>query len=97
MHIARIVCPEAIEDKLAVKHHVTVREVRHKYCCQTHVSGLLRRVIPRATMYVYAAFGQTFGGRHLAVFFVYKPDTATAIIISARDMSDKERRAYGRK
>jgi uncharacterized DUF497 family protein len=46
---------------------------------------------------VYGAFGQTFGGRYLAVFFVYKPDTATAIIISARDMSDKERRAYGRK
>ena len=46
---------------------------------------------------VYAAFGQTFGGRYLSVFFVYKSDTATAIIISAREMSDKERRAYGRK
>lgn len=46
---------------------------------------------------VYAAFGQSFGGRYLAVFFIYKPDTRTAIIISARDMSDKERKAYGRK
>jgi uncharacterized protein len=46
---------------------------------------------------VYVAFGQTFGGRYLAVFFVYKPDTATAILISGRDMSAKERRAYGRK
>jgi uncharacterized DUF497 family protein len=46
---------------------------------------------------VYAAFGQTFSGRYAVVFFVYKPDTATAIIISARDMSTQERRAYGRK
>jgi uncharacterized DUF497 family protein len=46
---------------------------------------------------VYAAFGQTFSGRYVVVFFVYKPDTATAIIISARAMSMKERRAYGRK
>jgi len=46
---------------------------------------------------VYAAFGQTFGGRYLSVFFIYKPSIKTAIIISARDMSDKERKAYGRK
>jgi len=46
---------------------------------------------------VYVAFGRTFGGRYLAVFFVHKPTTATAIIISARDMSRKERRSYGRK
>lgn len=35
--------------------------------------------------------------RYLSVFFVYKPDTVTAIIMSARDMTDKERRSYGRK
>jgi uncharacterized DUF497 family protein len=46
---------------------------------------------------VYAAFGQTFGGRYLAIFFVYKPETHTAIIISARDMSKKERKSYGKK
>jgi len=46
---------------------------------------------------IYAAFGQTLGGRYLAVFFIYKPIVKTAMIISARDMSDKERQAYGRK
>ena len=46
---------------------------------------------------VYAAFGQTLGGRYLSVFFIYKPARMTAVIISARDMSDKERKAYGRK
>jgi len=46
---------------------------------------------------VYAAFGQTWGGRYLAVFFIYKPMLKTAVIISACDMSDKKRKAYGRK
>jgi len=46
---------------------------------------------------VYAAFGQTFGGRYLVVFFVYKPSVQTAIIISAREMEMTERRRYGRK
>ncbi len=46
---------------------------------------------------VYVALGQTFGGRYLSVFFIYKPVEKAAIIISARDMSDKERKAYGRK
>jgi uncharacterized DUF497 family protein len=44
---------------------------------------------------VYAAFGQTKTGRFLSVFFVYTQDNR-AIIVSARDMSDKERRKYGR-
>jgi len=46
---------------------------------------------------VYAAFGQTLGGRYLSVFFIYKPARKAAVIISARDMSDKERKTYGRK
>jgi uncharacterized DUF497 family protein len=46
---------------------------------------------------VYTAFGQTFGGRYLSVFFIFKPDENTAIIISARDMSKKERKSYARK
>jgi uncharacterized DUF497 family protein len=46
---------------------------------------------------IYAAFGRTFGGRYLAVFFVYKPSNHTAIIISARDMTRQERKQYGRK
>jgi len=46
---------------------------------------------------VYAALGRTYAGRYLAVFFVYKPATATAIIISARNMTPKERKRYGKK
>jgi len=95
MQIDYIVCPDAIEEKLAKKHHVKLREARQ---------ALLNspRIRFAETGYtegedVYSAFGQTFGGRYLAVFFVYKPTDNTAIIISARDMSRKERKSYGRK
>jgi uncharacterized DUF497 family protein len=39
----------------------------------------------------------TNSGRYLSVFFVFKPDDNTAVIISARDMSKKERKSYARK
>ncbi len=42
---------------------------------------------------VYAAFGRTNDGRFLSVFFVYTQDKR-AIIVSARDMSEKERKKY---
>ena len=94
MNIEYIVCPLAIEDKLESKHNVTAAEARQvllnepriRFGEKGHTSG----------QDVYAAFGQTLGGRYLAIFFVYKPSTATAIIISARDMTTSERKRYGR-
>jgi uncharacterized protein len=45
---------------------------------------------------VYAAYGRTVAGRYLIIFFIAKPDKA-ALIISGRDMNDKERKAYGKR
>jgi len=42
---------------------------------------------------VYAAFGRTNTGRLLSIFFVYTHDQR-AIIVSARDMSHKEKIKY---
>ena len=42
---------------------------------------------------VYAALGQTSGGRYLIVFFVYKKN-GRILILSARDMTKSERRLY---
>lgn len=95
MRIDRIVCPDYIEDKLLSKHRVTVQEARQVLLGQPRIRFAEKGYIEGND--VYAAFGRTFSGRYLAVFFVYKPETATAIIISARDMSAKERKAYGRK
>jgi uncharacterized DUF497 family protein len=45
---------------------------------------------------VYMALGQTDAGRYLAVLFIYKK-TKEALIMSARDMANKERKQYGKK
>jgi uncharacterized DUF497 family protein len=44
---------------------------------------------------VYAAYGQTEGGRYLIVFYVLKLMGAL-LPISARDMDDAERKYYGK-
>jgi uncharacterized protein len=95
VRIENIVCSQRTEIKLESKHGVTLREAR-----QIFFSRPRMRFVENGHTQgedVYAAFGQTIGGRYLSVFFIYKPARKTAIIISARDMSDKERKAYGRK
>jgi uncharacterized DUF497 family protein len=95
MQIDTIICPESIEEKLARKHHVSMREMRQALLNNPHFRFAEKGHSQGED--VYAAFSQTFGGRYLAIFFVFKPSENTAIIISARDMSQKERKSYGRK
>jgi uncharacterized DUF497 family protein len=95
MQIDNIVCPDEIEAKLASKHGVTVREARQVLLSQPRIRFAEKGYTEGDDVYV--AFGQTFGGRYLSVFFVYKPDTHTAIVISARNMSKNERKTYGSK
>lgn len=45
---------------------------------------------------LYTALGQTDAGRHLIVFFIHKT-SGEALIISARDMTQKDRRQYERR
>jgi uncharacterized DUF497 family protein len=94
MRILYIVCPTSIEDKLESKHNVSATEARQTLLNNPRIRFGEKGHIPGED--VYAAFGQTFGGRYLAVFFVYKPGAATAIIISARDMTTNERKRYER-
>ena len=95
MQIDYIVCPEHIEDKLESKHDVTVQEAREVLLNKPRIRFAEKGYTKGED--VYAAFGQTYEGRYLSVFFVYKPTTKTAIIISPRDMNAKERKAYGKK
>jgi len=91
MNINRIIWLEEIIDKLLCKHDVEEYEVievlENKPIFKFKESGF------NAGENVYAAFGKTNQGRFLSVFFVYTVDKQ-AIIVSARDMSDKERRIY---
>ncbi|MBD2089512.1 BrnT family toxin [Microcoleus sp. FACHB-1515] len=95
MRIESIVCPDYIEEKLQAKHGVTCNEARQVLLTQPRIRFAEKGHTEGND--VYAAFGRTFAGRYLSVFFIYKPENQTAIIISARDMSKKERKAYGRK
>jgi uncharacterized DUF497 family protein len=45
---------------------------------------------------VYYAAGQTDGGRYLSIFFVHKED-GHALVVSARDMTEAERKRYEKK
>ncbi|MDE3091893.1 MAG: BrnT family toxin, partial [Chloroflexota bacterium] len=45
---------------------------------------------------VYVAFGQSETGRYLAVWFIYKTNKE-ALVLSAREMDEKERKSYGKK
>lgn len=45
---------------------------------------------------VYVAYGRAESGRYLILFFIYKL-SRVALVISAREMDQKERRQYGRK
>ncbi len=71
--------------------------IRHARC--RHEAPMLRyRFVEsghRPGEDVYAAIGQTDAGRYLIVFFIHKPAN-TALILSARDMDEKERRRYER-
>ena len=95
MEIAHIICPLNIEEKLEAKHNLRVREARQVLLHHSRIRFVEKGHIKGEN--VYSALGQSYGGRYLIVFFVYKPSNQTVIIISARDMSNKERKSYGRK
>ncbi len=91
MEIRRIIWLEDIIDKLLWKHNVEEHEIievlENRPIFQLKEAGY----IPGEN--VYAAFGKTTKHRYLSVFFVYTQDKR-AIIVSARDMTQKERNKY---
>lgn len=95
MRVDKIVIPIAIQDKLERKHQVRIDEARGTLLNNPRIRFAEKGHIPGEDVYTTA--GQTFGGRYLIIFFVYKPATHTAVIISGRDMTKKEKRQYDRK
>ena len=85
--------PDIVE-KLATKHNVKEHEVEEVFFNRPHFRFLETGY--RSGEDVYGVLGQTDGGRYLIVFFIYKPDRL-ALILSARDMDEKERRRYERR
>ena len=94
MRIVGVIWLRNVVDKLAWKHKVTTDEVeevfnsvpRYRFIESGNVEG----------EHLYVAMGRTEAGRYLIVYFIHKA-AGEALVISARDMTTKERRMYGKK
>lgn len=93
MQIIDIVWLPEIIDKLAWKHGLTPEEVEQVLFGDPVVRKVQKG--HRKGEDLYAALGQSGSGRYLIVYFVYK-QTREALVISARDMDNQERKLYGR-
>jgi uncharacterized DUF497 family protein len=94
VNIEGIIWLRAVVDKLALKHHVETHEVEEVLAGKSKFR--LAEKGEREGEDVYVALGQTEAGRYLTVLFVHKT-TKEALILSARDMAQKERKLYARK
>ena len=94
MNIERIIWLRAVIDKLASKHHVETHEVEEVFAQNPKYRFVEKG--DREGEHVYMALGQSEAGRHLIVLFIHKK-SKDALVLSARDMVEKERRMYGRK
>lgn len=91
MDIYDVIWKDVFVDKLAIKHGVSVEEVEEVLFSKAHIRRIQQGRVEGQD--VYAAYGQTDGGRYLIIFFIRKHSTA-ALPISARDMTQAERRYY---
>lgn len=94
MKIENIVWLNEIVDKLAVKHLVDTEEVEEVMNSKPQIRFVEKG--KRVGENVYMALGRTDAGRYLTVLFIHKQNRE-ALILSARNMADKERRLYVRK
>jgi uncharacterized DUF497 family protein len=82
---------EAFLDKIVKRHGVDESEVDEILFSSPHIRRAGKGRVKGE--HVYAAYGQTDAGRYLIIFFIYKGQ-GSALPISARDMTDSERRYY---
>ncbi len=91
MQLYEVVWKDRFVEKMAIKHGVTTAEVEEVLFSGPHVRFAEKGRVKDENLYV--AYGQTGAGRYLVVFFVRKRRIA-ALPITARDMSQAERRYY---
>ena len=91
MRLYEVIWKEDFVDKIERKHRVTPKEVEHVLFSRPHMCRAEKGHVQGEDVYV--AYGQTAAGRYLVVFFILKYQMA-ALPISARDMTQAERRYY---
>ncbi len=93
MKIEQFIWLDYFVEKLAHKHNVITHEAEEVFTNHPRIQLAERGDVDGENL--YRALGKTDDGRYLAVFFIYK-GAGEALVISARDMSDKERKSYGK-
>lgn len=93
MVIRKIIWKDQFVEKLQRKHGVSVMEAEEVLDEEPHIRRMSKGNVKDEN--VYAAFGQTNGGRYLIIFYIRKVSDAI-LPISARDMDDAERKYYER-
>lgn len=93
MRITDILWKEAVVDKLAAKHGVSIAEAEEVLLAKPVVRRMVRGHVRDED--VYAALARIANGRYLIVFFIDKK-RGMAMPISARDMNTAERKYYAK-
>ena len=91
MFINEIIILPTFEEKLLIKHNVAPFEIEEVFENSPHIRYLEKGKVNNENLYI--AMGTTFDGRYLSIFFIHK-DNSNVIIISARNMTKKERKSY---
>lgn len=91
MYIDDFIWLPDIVEKLYIKYHITQDEVEEAFFNRPRYRFVESGHKPGED--VYSASGQTDAGRYVIVFFIHKAANI-ALILSARDMDEKERRRY---
>ncbi len=95
MLIRNLIWLEEVVDKLEQKHNVSQEQVTFVMNHRPYIRFISKGRKNKKES-VYAAYGRAQEGRYLTVFFIYKQNHR-ALILSARDLDDKERKQYGKK
>ncbi len=91
MQLYEVIWREQFVDKIESKHQVETVEIEQVLFGRPYIRREKRGHIKGEDLYV--AYGQTDAGRYLIIFFILKRRFA-ALPISARDMTESERRYY---
>jgi len=81
-------------DKIIRKHNVSPEEVEQVLSKDPVIQRLEGGHVKGEDLFI--GFARTDAGRYLSVLFVLKKDKR-ALVISARDMTKRERRKYGKR
>lgn len=93
MPAQRIYINRSVADKIIRKHNVSVEEVSEVLCNSEYPLHI--RGSPKGR-HRYLAMGQTDAGRYLTIAFV-KSESNICKVLTAREMTDPERRWYRRR